>query len=75
MTAYTMTFLFILLFTLAVGIGAIFFISFDEKVSNQRAASPKRQHQSFNKVRLVTTDIIETVDTRGTVQRWKRSSH
>ena len=72
MTLYTIAFLFISLFTVMVGIGAVFFISFDAKPGDNPL--PKSTTQNLYRiVRRVNTETIETVDASGSVQTWTRS--
>ena len=76
MTAYAMGFIFIMSFTIMVGIGAVIFISFDAKASaNPTTRAKSTTQRLYNIVRRVNTETIETVDTNGTVQQWTRSAH
>jgi hypothetical protein len=76
MTAYAMGFIFIMSFTVMVGIGAVIFISFDAKGSaNPKAVAKTTTQRLYNIVRRVNTETIETVDASGAVQQWTRSAH
>ena len=76
MTAYALGFIFIMSFTVMVGIGALIFISFDAKASaNPQATAKTTTQRLYNIVRRVNTETIETVDASGTVQQWTRSAH
>lgn len=72
MTAFAMGFLFIVLFTVFVGVAAVVFISFDAETSNNPVPTdtPKRL---YNSIRRVNTKTIETVDSAGIIQTWIRS--
>jgi hypothetical protein len=73
MTAYAMGFIFVMSFTVMVGIGAVIFISFDAKASaNPKAPAKTTTQRLYNIVRRINTETIETVDTTGTVQQWTR---
>ncbi len=76
MTVFAMGFVFIMIFTVLVGIGAVVFISFDAEASQ----NPSNSHQTlpdelYDIVRQVNTNTIETVDTSGIVQTWVRTSN
>lgn len=76
MTVFAMGFVFIMIFTVLVGIGAVVFISFDAEASQ----NPSNSHQAlpdelYDIVRQVNTNTIETVDTSGIVQTWVRTSN
>jgi hypothetical protein len=71
-----MGFIFIMTFTMMVGIGAVIFISFDAKASaNPTSPAKSTTQRLYNIVRRVNTETIETVDASGTVQQWTRSTH
>ena len=71
MTIFTLGFVFISLFTVAIGAVAIFFLSFDAEPS----ANPVTPATTglFNVVRQLNTQTIETVDSNGNVQHWQLS--
>jgi hypothetical protein len=74
MSIFAMGFLFIMIFTLLVGVGAMVFLSFDSEPSkNQSSIKKNATTRLFEAVRRVNTSTIETVDKSGTVQEWKRS--
>ena len=73
MTLYTIAFMFIMSFTVMIGIGAVIFISFDAKPSD----NPQSKHTTqrlYQIVRRVNTETIETVDATGSTQQWTRSA-
>ena len=72
MTIFAIGFVFIMVFTVLVGIGAIAFISFDASPSER--PSKVSQDDPYNIVRQVNTNTIETVDMAGGVQTWVRMS-
>ena len=75
MTVFAMGFVFIMVFTLLVGIGAAVFISFDADGSQNPVSTAKATTgRLYDIVRRVNTNTIETVDTAGMVQRWERSA-
>lgn len=75
MTVFAMGFIFIMIFTLLVGIGAMVFLSFDAVGSDNSSATIHNTTQRLYKiVRQVNTNTIETVDGHGTIQRWERSA-
>jgi len=67
MTTFALGFLFISLFTIALGIAALVFTSFDALPS-----SPPHPPQLFDIIRRINTNTIETVDLRGSSTRWQR---
>ncbi len=74
MTVFAMGFVFIMIFTILVGIGAVIFISFDAETSkNPSNASHILSDELYDIVRQVNTNTIETVDTSGSVQTWVRT--
>ena len=74
MSAYAMGFIFVMSFTVMIGIGAIIFISFDAKASaNPKTPVKSTTQRLYNIVRRINTETIETVDSAGTVQQWTRS--
>lgn len=73
MTIFAMGFLFIMIFTVLIGVGAMFFLSFDSEGSKQPTAKKNVTTRLFEAVRRVNTSTIETVDKSGNVQEWKRS--
>ena len=73
MTIFAMGFLFIMIFTVLIGVGAMFFLSFDSEPSKQPTAKKNVTTRLFEAVRRVNTSTIETVDKSGNVQEWKRS--
>jgi uncharacterized membrane protein len=74
MTIFAMGFLFIMVFTLLVGVGAMVFISFDSAPSsNQALAKKNATTRLFEAVRRINTTTIQTVDKAGAVQEWTRS--
>jgi hypothetical protein len=73
MTIFAMGFLFIMIFTVLIGVGAMFFLSFDGEPSKQPTAKKNATTRLFEAVRRVNTSTIETVDKSGQVQEWKRS--
>ncbi|MEM9951869.1 MAG: hypothetical protein AAF846_09730 [Chloroflexota bacterium] len=75
MTVFAMGFIFIMIFTLLIGIGAVIFLSFDATASeNLPKTVHKTTQQLYAVVRQVNTNTIETVDGQGTIQRWERSA-
>lgn len=70
MTTFAIGFIFIMIFTVFVGIGAIVFISFDASPSQNTAKLS--QDDPYNSVRQLNTNTIETVDIAGSVQIWVR---
>jgi len=75
MTVFAMGFIFIMVFTVLVGIGAAIFISFDAEASQNPAEVAKLTSTGlYDIVRRVNTNTIETVDAAGMVQRWERSA-
>ena len=71
MTIFAMGFLFIMDFTVLVGVGAMVFLSFDSEPSKANTVSKKlATTRLFEAVRRVNTSTIETVDKAGTVQHW-----
>lgn len=74
MTVFAIGFLFIMIFTVLVGIGAVVFISFDAEASQNPHAQPALSDELYNIVRQVNTNTIETVDTSGIVHTWIRSA-
>lgn len=74
MTIFAMGFIFIMIFTVLVGIGAVVFISFDGEVTRYPAGTANATTtRLYDIVRHVNTNTIETVDASGSVQRWERS--
>jgi hypothetical protein len=74
MSIFAMGFLFIMVFTLLVGVGAMIFLSFDSEPGKNYTSSRKNATtRLFEAVRRVNTSTIETVDKAGTVQEWTRS--
>jgi hypothetical protein len=74
MSIFAVGFLFIMIFTLLVGVGAMFFLSFDSEPSqNQTGIKKNATTRLFEAVRRVNTSTIETVDKAGTVHEWTRS--
>lgn len=71
MTVFATGFLFIMIFTVLVGIGAAFFLSFDAEVSKNPSAK-NTTTRLFQAVRRVNTSTIETIDKAGAVQQWTR---
>lgn len=71
MSAFTVGFVFMLLFTLLTGIGAVMIISFDAPRSDKPASDKLTAYRS---VRHIQTDIIETVDEQGDIQRWHKAA-
>ena len=75
MTVYAMGFIFVMSFTVMIGIAAVVFISFDAKASaNPKAPAKTTTQRLYNIVRRINTETIETVDSTGTIQQWTRSS-
>lgn len=74
MTIFAMGFIFIMVFTVIVGVAAIVFISFDGDASQNSigTAQPTMGHL-YAIVRRVNTNTIETVDSAGMTQRWEHS--
>lgn len=72
MTVFAMGFVFIMIFTVLVGIGAVIFISFDAKTSKNPQTLPD---EIYNIVRRVNTNTIETVDESGSIQTWIRTGN
>ena len=72
MTTFAIGFVFIMIFTVLVGLGAVIFISFDASPSER--PSNVSQNDPYNIVRQVNTNTIETVDMAGGVQTWVRMS-
>ncbi|GAB5491123.1 MAG: hypothetical protein Phog2KO_13380 [Phototrophicaceae bacterium] len=72
MTLFAIGFVFIMIFTVLVGIGAVIFISFDASPSER--PSKVSQDDLYNIVRQVNTNTIETVDMAGSIQTWVRMS-
>lgn len=72
MTIFTIGFIFIMIFTIAVGIAAMIFLSFDADSSENFTSKPVTQ-SLYDIVRRVNTETIETVDASGSVQQWTRS--
>lgn len=76
MTVFAMGFIFIMIFTVLVGIGAVVFISFDAEASkNPSNTPPILSDELYDIVRQVNTNTIETVDTSGIVQTWVRTGN
>lgn len=76
MSAFIIGFIFVMLFMLLLGVGAVLFISFDATASKNPVTPAKTATQRlYNIVRRVNTETIETVDAAGSVQRWTRSTH
>ncbi len=74
MTVFVAGFIFIMVFTVLVGIGAAIFISFDAEASQNPADVAKMAKTGlYDIVRRVNTRTIETVDSAGMVQRWELS--
>ena len=74
MTLFTIGFIFIMIFTILVGVAAMFFLSFDAEASSNKAIAARKTTQKlFDIVRRVNTETIETVDASGSVQQWTRS--
>jgi hypothetical protein len=73
MTIFAMGFLFIMIFTVLVGVGALFFLSFDGEGSKTPTGKKNVTTRLFEAVRRVNTSTIETVDKAGNVQEWKKS--
>ena len=73
MSIFAIGFLFIMIFTLLVGVGAMFFLSFDSEASKPVTTKKNVTTRLFEVVRRVNTSTIETVDKSGAVQEWKRS--
>jgi len=71
MTAFTISFLFISFFTVAIGIIAVIFVSFDAK-SSENPLSTVTKQPLYKQIRRVNTHTIETVDPAGQIQRWTR---
>lgn len=75
MTIFAIGFIFIMVFTLLLGIGAAIFVSFDADGSqNPVSTVTSTTGHLYDIVRRVNTNTIETVDTAGMVQRWERST-
>ena len=73
MSVFAMGFLFIMIFTLFVGVGAMVFLSFDSEPSTSSPAKKNATTRLFEVVRRVNTSTIETIDKSGAVQEWTRS--
>lgn len=74
MTLFSIGFIFIMFFTILVGVAAMIFLSFDAESSPNKAIVAKKTTQKlFDIVRRVNTETIETVDSSGSVQQWTRS--
>jgi hypothetical protein len=73
MTIFAMGFLFIMIFTVLVGVGAMFFLSFDSEGSKNSTSKKNATTRLFEAVRRINTSTIETVDKSGNVQEWKKS--
>jgi len=74
MTLFSIGFIFIMIFTVVVGVSAMIFLSFDAESSSSKAIVAKKTTQKlFDIVRRVNTETIETVDSTGSVQQWTRS--
>lgn len=73
MSIFAMGFLFIMIFTLFVGVGAMVFLSFDSEPSQNSTVKKNATTRLFAVVRRINTTTIQTVDKAGTVQEWKRS--
>jgi hypothetical protein len=74
MVIFTIGFIFIMIFTLTVGIAAMIFLSFDAE-SNEKPhflSEPDTQNL-YDIVRRINTETIETVDSAGLAQQWTRS--
>lgn len=72
MSIFAMGFLFIMIFTMLVGVGAMVFLSFDGETAKQ-SAGKQTTTRLFEVVRRINTTTIETIDKSGTVQEWTRS--
>lgn len=73
MTIFTIGFIFIMIFTVAIGIAAMVFLSFDADSSEKTNFSSKPiTHSLYDIVRRVNTETIETVDSSGSIQQWTR---
>ena len=70
MTAFAISFLFISAFTLAIGISAVLFVSFDAKPGTDPLSTTPQA--LYKQIRRVNTNMIETVDPAGEIQRWTR---
>lgn len=73
MSVFAMGFLFIMIFTLFVGVGAMVFLSFDSETSPNSSVKKNATTRLFEVVRRINTTTIQTVDKAGAIQEWKRS--
>lgn len=74
MTTFAMGFVFLMIFTGCVGVGAVIFLYYDAEPSTEiLTTSEKLSTNVFAVVRHVNTQTIETVNKDGLVQTWVQS--
>lgn len=74
MTIFAMGFIFIMLFTACIGIGAVIFISVDTITQDTALDSMDDSLQLYDVVRQINTNTIETVNPQGIIQQWQRAN-